>query len=195
MHRDYDVAVVGGGLVGAAIAWGLGRRGKTVAVLDEGDIAKRASRANFALVWVQSKGLGLPAYTGWTMRASQTWAGFAAELKEQTGLDVCLQQTGGFHLTLRRGRVRAARPARQAHAQPAGRRRLQDGDVDRVRGRRRCCRRSARRSSGGSFCPLDGHVNSLRPFRAFHTGFAHSASTICRSKPSRRLPATAANSG
>jgi glycine/D-amino acid oxidase-like deaminating enzyme len=25
--------------------------------------------------------------------------------------------------------------------------------------------------SGGSFCPLDGHVNSLRAFRAFHTGF------------------------
>ena len=43
MHRDYDVAVVGGGLLGSAIAWGLGRLGKTVAVLDEGDIAKRAS--------------------------------------------------------------------------------------------------------------------------------------------------------
>src|SRR5947208_14774779 len=24
--------------------------------------------------------------------------------------------------------------------------------------------------SGGSLCPLDGHVNSLRTFRAFHTG-------------------------
>jgi glycine/D-amino acid oxidase-like deaminating enzyme len=25
--------------------------------------------------------------------------------------------------------------------------------------------------SGGSFCPFDGHVNSLRAFRAFHTAF------------------------
>ncbi|WP_159197126.1 NAD(P)/FAD-dependent oxidoreductase, partial [Escherichia coli] len=25
--------------------------------------------------------------------------------------------------------------------------------------------------SGGSYCPHDGHVNSLRTFRAFHTGF------------------------
>ena len=25
---------------------------------------------------------------------------------------------------------------------------------------------------GGSFCPLDGHVNSLRTFRAFHKGLA-----------------------
>ena len=63
MSKDYDVAVVGGGLVGSAIAWGLGRLGKRVAVLDEGDIAYRASRGNFALVWVQSKGLGMPAYT------------------------------------------------------------------------------------------------------------------------------------
>ena len=56
---DYDVAVVGGGLVGVATAWGLAREGCRVVVLDEGDRAVRASRGNFALVWVQSKGLGL----------------------------------------------------------------------------------------------------------------------------------------
>jgi len=53
MRREFDVAVVGGGLVGAALAWGLAREGQRVTVLDEGDIAQRASRANFALVWVQ----------------------------------------------------------------------------------------------------------------------------------------------
>ena len=40
MSGEYDVAVVGGGLLGSAIAWGLGRLGKKVAVLDEGDITK-----------------------------------------------------------------------------------------------------------------------------------------------------------
>jgi glycine/D-amino acid oxidase-like deaminating enzyme len=62
LTRDHDVAVIGGGLVGSAIAWGLARAGQRVAVLDEGDVALRASRGNFALVWVQSKGLGMPAY-------------------------------------------------------------------------------------------------------------------------------------
>ena len=66
MSRSYDVAVVGGGLVGAAMAWGLAREGQRVALLDEGDVAVRAARGNFALVWVQSKGLGLAAYAGWT---------------------------------------------------------------------------------------------------------------------------------
>src|ERR1700682_3856638 len=89
---EYDVAVVGGGLVGVANAWGLAREGVRVVVLDEGDRAIRASRGNFALVWVQSKALGLAAYAGWTVRSSNDWAGFAKLLKDETGLDVCFQR-------------------------------------------------------------------------------------------------------
>ncbi|WFU44208.1 FAD-dependent oxidoreductase [Bradyrhizobium sp. CB82] len=170
MHRDYDVAVVGGGLLGSAIAWGLGRLGKRVAVLDEGDIAKRASRANFALVWVQSKGLGMPAYTVWTVRASQAWPGLAAELKDQTGLDVCLQQNGGFHLTLGEDEY-------EQRTQLVTRMHNQVGAADyrmemlRASEVRKMLPLIGPEVSGGSFCPFDGHVNSLRTFRAFHTGF------------------------
>src|SRR5206468_580857 len=73
----YDVAVIGGGLVGSAIAWGLARLGARVVVLDEGDIALRASRGNFALVWVQNKGNGLAPYGAWTLDSAQAWPGFA----------------------------------------------------------------------------------------------------------------------
>ena len=68
--NDYDVAVVGGGLVGAATSWGLAREGLRVALLDEGDRAVRASRGNFALVWVQNKGIGMPQYAAWTLRSA-----------------------------------------------------------------------------------------------------------------------------
>ena len=37
--RDFVLAIIGGGLVGGAIAYGLARRGQRVALLDEGDIA------------------------------------------------------------------------------------------------------------------------------------------------------------
>jgi len=170
MHRDYDVAIVGGGLLGSAIAWGLGRLGKTVAVLDEGDIAKRASRANFALVWVQSKGLGMPAYTVWTVRASESWARLAAELKEQTGLDVSHQRNGGFHLTLgeaefeQRGQL-VTRMHNQVGAADYRMEMLSASEV------RKMLPLIGPQVSGGSFCPLDGHVNSLRTYRAFHAGF------------------------
>jgi glycine/D-amino acid oxidase-like deaminating enzyme len=170
MHRDYDVAVVGGGLLGSAIAWGLGRLGKTVAVLDEGDIAKRASRANFALIWVQSKGLGMPAYTGWTVRASESWGKLAAELQAQSGLDVCLQQNGGFHLTLgddefeQRGQL-VTRMHNQVGAADYRMEMMSASEVKKM------LPLIGPEVSGGSFCPLDGHVNSLRTFRAFHAGF------------------------
>jgi glycine/D-amino acid oxidase-like deaminating enzyme len=170
MHRDYDVAVVGGGLLGSAIAWGLGRLGKSVAVLDEGDIAKRASRANFALVWVQSKGLGMPDYTVWTVRASQAWSRLAAELKDQTGLDVCLQQNGGFHLTLGEDEFAqrtelVKRMHNQVGAADYRMEMLPASEVEKM------LPLIGPEVSGGSFCPFDGHVNSLRTFRAFHTGF------------------------
>jgi glycine/D-amino acid oxidase-like deaminating enzyme len=166
--RDFDVAVIGGGLVGSALALGLARAGQRVAVLDEGDAAVRASRANFALVWVQSKGLGLPEYAGWTIRSSDAWGEFAASLKSETGLDVCFERPGGFHLSLSEAELEnRAQQLRRLHNQPGiasyrteimGRKRLEASlpglgpDV-----------------VGGSYCPLDGHCNSLRLHLALHT--------------------------
>ena len=166
--EGYDVAVVGGGLVGAATAWGLAREGCRVALLDEGDRAVRASRGNFALVWVQSKGLGLAAYAGWTVRSYNAWAGFAATLEEETGLDVCFQRPGGFHLALSERELEArADTLRRLHNQP--------GIVDyrtEILDHSQVAKMLpdiGPQVVGGSYCPLDGHVNSLRLFRTLHT--------------------------
>ena len=171
MRNDYEIAVVGGGLLGSAIAWGLGRLKRRVCVLDEGDVTKRASRANFALVWVQSKGLGLPAYTGWTVRASETWSTLAAELREQTGVDVSFQRNGGFHLALGEDELEQRRVLlKRLHNQPGSTDyRMEILGADEVA---RMLPQIGPEVSGGSFCPLDGHVNSLRTFRALHTGLA-----------------------
>ncbi|HEX2886648.1 FAD-dependent oxidoreductase [Vineibacter terrae] len=166
---SHDVAVIGGGLVGAAIAWGLAKAGQRVAVLDEGDIAWRASRGNFALVWVQSKGLGMPQYAGWTVRSSNAWGGFADALKAQTGLDVCHQRPGGFHLALSERELEQREAMlKRLHNQPA----MQRYDweiVDRER-LRRMLPQIGPEVVGASYCPLDGHVNSLRLLRALHVG-------------------------
>ena len=169
--REFDVAVVGGGLVGAAVAWGLARLGERIVMLDEADDAKRASRGNFALVWVQSKGLGMAEYAGWTVRSSNAWAGFADELRRETGIDVHFERPGGFHLALSERELDTrAQTLMRLHNQPrmigyetqildatAVRRMLPDIGPEVV---------------GGSYCPLDGHVNSQRLLRALHTGFA-----------------------
>ena len=166
--KDYDIAIVGGGLVGVALAWGLVRAGKRVAVLDEGDRAVRASRGNFALVWVQSKGLGMAEYAGWTVASSNAWAGFADELAVETGIKVHFERPGGFHLALSETEFEArALQLKRLHNQPNMigyetqmlrpaeiRKMLPDIGPDVV---------------GGSYCPLDGHVNSQVLLRALHT--------------------------
>ena len=98
--RRFDAIVIGGGLVGTAIGYGLAHAGLKVALVDEGDVAYRASRGNFGLVWVQTKGLGAPHYQRWTRASAAAWPGFAAELEERTGVAVGLEQNGGLQLCL-----------------------------------------------------------------------------------------------
>jgi glycine/D-amino acid oxidase-like deaminating enzyme len=96
----YDAIVIGGGLVGSAVAYGLAREGLGVALVDEGDVAYRASRGNFGLVWVQSKGDGAPHYQRWTRRSADQWPALAAELSARTGISVGHERPGGVHLCL-----------------------------------------------------------------------------------------------
>ena len=91
-----DVVVVGGGIFGSAIAYGLVGAGLDVIVLDEGDTALRAARGNFGLVWVQSKGMGMQPYADWSRESSKLWDDFAPELEDATGIDVAYQNGGGL---------------------------------------------------------------------------------------------------
>jgi glycine/D-amino acid oxidase-like deaminating enzyme len=168
IRRETEIAVIGGGLVGAAIAWGLARAGRRVIVLDEGDVAYRASRGNFALVWVQGKGLGMPEYAAWTRQSSDAWGEFAGALKDETGLDVCFRRPGGLHLCLsERELENRADALKRLHNQPAMVRHdyemLDRGQVGAM------LPQIGPEVAGASYCALDGHVNSLRLLRALHT--------------------------
>ncbi|MGH7126554.1 MAG: NAD(P)/FAD-dependent oxidoreductase, partial [Stellaceae bacterium] len=169
MRAEFDVAVVGGGLVGAALAWGMARAHQRVVVLDEGDVAHRASRANFALVWVQSKGLGMPDYAAWTKRSSDAWEGLAQQLEQTTGIDVAFSRPGGFTLALSEKELEArAHQLQRLHNQPNMVRypyEMLDRDALRQR-----LARIGPEVVGASYCPLDGQCNSLRLLYAFHTG-------------------------
>ena len=170
MAKTADAIVIGGGLVGAAVGYGLARAGLKPVMLDEGDVAYRASRGNFALVWTQSKGAGVPEYQRWSRLSSDEWAGFAAELRDATGVDCGHRRNGGIHLCL-------------SDAELETRRKL----VQRIRGEAAPgsyqCELLARDELlkllpalgpdvvGGTFCPQDGHVNPLYTLRALHRAF------------------------
>ena len=93
-----DFLIVGGGVVGMAVAYGLARAGQRVTVLDERDDALRASRGNAGLTWVQGKGIGMPRYAELSLDAVRAWPAFAEELQARTGVDLQYERRGGVDL-------------------------------------------------------------------------------------------------
>ncbi len=164
--EDCDVAVIGGGVVGLSLAHGLAGAGLAVTILDEGDVAHRASRGNFALVWVQGKGLGLPEYALWTLRSSELWRAFAAELEAETGVSLAYDRPGGFALALDEAELedRAAELKRLHNLAPASAR----VEVLDRQALQAALPAIGPEVVGGTYCAADGHVNSLRLFRALH---------------------------
>jgi glycine/D-amino acid oxidase-like deaminating enzyme len=161
-----DVLVVGGGLVGTAVAYGLAREGAKVTVLDQGDGGFRASRGNFGLVWVQGKGYGLSPYARWSRSSSRLWPGLAAALLEETGIDVSLKQPGGFHLCFSDEEM-AEREKRLStlQAELGGDYPYQLLDAKELRERLPAVGPEV---IGASYTPMDGHVNPLKLLRALH---------------------------
>ncbi len=166
---DADCIVIGGGVAGAAVAWGLCRRGLAVTMLDQGDDAFRASRANFGLVWVQGKGLGRPEYSRWSRQSSDLWAEFAAELAELTGIDCAHERGGGVTVALSEAELaehagNLAQVGRDLGNQPYE---FEVMDRDRLD---RLLPGLGPDVVGGVYCPYDGAVNSLYLLRALHAG-------------------------
>lgn len=174
MHSEY--AIIGGGVVGLSVAWGLLRRGRQVTVLDGGDDAFRASRGNFGLIWVQSKGLNAPPYARWSQHSAALWPSFADELSRETGTDLGLRQEGGLDLHFS-GDTLAAQAARYAALRerldghypfeildPAALRREEPGIGPGV--------------AGAILHHQDGHVNPLRLLRALATDVRRRGGTL-----------------
>lgn len=98
MSDSTEFAVIGGGVIGASLAWGLARAGVSVAMIDGQDADYRASAGNFGLVWIQGKGAALPAYAALSHVSGRLWAGYAELVRETTGISPDFIQKGGFTL-------------------------------------------------------------------------------------------------
>ena len=180
-----DVLVVGGGLVGTAVAYGLAREGAKVTVLDQGDGGFRASRGNFGLVWVQGKGYGLSPYARWSRSSSRLWPGLAAALLQETGIDVSLKQPGGFHLCFSDEEM-AEREKRLStlQAELGGEYPYQLLDARELRERIPAVGPEV---IGASYTPMDGHVNPLKLLRALHDAMQRRGVTLINGEDIGRI--------
>jgi len=185
----FDLAVVGGGLLGMAVAYGLVRAGRRVVVLDGDDLAFRASRGNAGLVWVQGKGSKCPPYALWSLQSADRWPWFARQLQDETGLDLEYRRPGGFQTFTDPGEWEAeeGRLAGLQAVHPALHYEVVDraGLVQRVPG-------VATDLAGGLFSRNDGHCNPLALLRALQSAFQGRGGTY---HPRREVRAIQAGTG
>ncbi len=97
-ERAFDVAVVGGGIIGLAVAWRARQRGLSVVVCERGAIGEECasgvaagmlapvSEVEFGEAGRRVLELG--------MRSAQMWPEFAAELAREAGVEVGLRRSG-----------------------------------------------------------------------------------------------------
>ncbi|MFP7674563.1 NAD(P)/FAD-dependent oxidoreductase [Marivita sp. S0852] len=159
-----DITIIGGGVVGLSVAMGLLQAGHNVRILDGADGDARASQGNFGLVWGQGKGWDFPPYAKWTSDALTAWPDFADRLQRVSGIDVSLDQSGGYEFFTDKAEMDefAGMLARQQDI--VGNRFSHDilsGDE-----LRREIPGIGPDVVGATFSQLDGHVNPLRLLRA-----------------------------
>ncbi len=95
MKRSTEVVIVGGGVIGCSIAYGLRKRGVDVVVLDQGEIGAQASRAATGML-APLKPFAKPTdpYTRLLLASLARFPGLVAELEEASGIDIEYAQTG-----------------------------------------------------------------------------------------------------
>ena len=168
--KQVEIAVIGGGLLGSAFAYGLSKCSNSVGLIDEGDNAIRAARGNFGLVWVQGKGRGMPEYARWSLKSANDWLAFSNELGENTGSSVGYHRPGGFCIAVDDDELSTNLEILEQLREEAG----ADGYEYEV------VENPALAGSlpgigpevpGATYCAHDGHANPLRLLRALQEGF------------------------
>ncbi|MDX6658493.1 MAG: glycine oxidase [Solirubrobacteraceae bacterium] len=93
--RGFDVAVVGGGVIGLSVAWRARARGLSVVVLDRGDLGEGTTRVAAGMLAPVSEAEAQErALLALGIESARMWSAFAAELNDVSGLDVGLRTTG-----------------------------------------------------------------------------------------------------
>ena len=167
----YDVAVIGGGIMGCTTALHLARGGMSVAVLERGALCREATGANPGTLSMQTKNARLMAYA---LKSLELWRGAPAWL----GADVGFQVRGGLVLAFdddEADLLNSVMVDRRAGGAPieivgANRaRRIEPGISDRV--------------VAASYCPIDGYAYSALAGMAYRAALVREGVTISEGWP------------
>ena len=166
------MVVIGAGTVGAAIAYGLVRRGLRVLLLDGGDRDFRAAAANFGLIWQSGKGMDMPAYQRLTRESVELWPDYCAELEQEAGIDLQYDRVGGLTICLGEAEFEQRRAIQMRLHNQIDTVAPESEMLDRAALERLLpCVRLGDEVTGASLGHKDGHANPLRLLASLHSGF------------------------
>jgi len=180
-NNKYDVCVIGGGLMGSSVALGLVRSGAKVLMVDKINRLHSASRANFGLVWSQSKGVGNRTYSRLSENAVRGFKKFVDWIEKESGIDMELRLGAGLVICVGDQELAARtelinRIHRQAEqygekhpSQMFNRNSIQERLGNIVLGEN---------VSGGSFSSIDGDINPLLLLKAMRKIFIEQGGTF-----------------
>jgi glycine/D-amino acid oxidase-like deaminating enzyme len=179
--NNADVIVIGGGLIGSAVGYGLLRHNLRVLVLDGEDRDYRAANANGGLVWLQGKGANMPAYHALSRLSVGAWPMFCAALEADTGADIQYVNRGGLKLCFGEAGLEQRREALMRwHNQQSDWEMLDRTGLEKLVPRVEF----GPDVSGASYCQGDGQLNPLRLLAALHTAIVRKGGLICARKRS-----------
>jgi len=180
-HNKYDVCVIGSGLMGSSVALGLVRSGAKVLMVDKISRLHTASKANFGLIWSQSKGVNNRNYSRFSEKAVLEFTTFVDWIEERSGIDLELRLGAGLVICVGEQEFAArtelinkihqeAECQGDKHpSQMLDRSRVQELVGKTVLGEN---------VSGGSFSSIDGDINPLLLLKAMRKIFSELGGTF-----------------
>lgn len=111
MVRTADILIVGGGVIGCAIAYELAKAGLAVTLVERGTPGCEASSAGAGMLAPQAESSAASPRLGLGLASKALYADLALELRERTGLDIEYETGGNLHCFLDEGDEAVGRAA------------------------------------------------------------------------------------
>ena len=176
MTNTSDVVVIGGGIIGAASAYELAKRGVRVTLLEAESLAFGATGRNLGYIWVHTR------RSGPELDLVMDTVERLPTLAEELGAEFGLRRNGGLIFALTAAQRQVLAEFVERRVQDGVDMRLLDGDEARS-----LVPLLPPTVVAATYCPLDAQIDSTRYVRAFATAAERCGATVLQGTAARRI--------